>query len=156
MTAETDALLSRFEESFGRRAEILSVAPGRVNTIGEHTDYNGGLVLPVAIDRTVAVLGAARDDGRVHAYSVEFEARDDWPVAAPRRTGRTEWRDYVRGVAWALLDAGHDLTGADIAVCGDVPIGAGLSSSAALEVAVAGALCAVAGIEMGARQLALL
>src|SRR2546427_12330150 len=109
MTAETDALLSRFEESFGRRAEILSVAPGRVNLIGEHTDYNGGLVLPVAIDRTVAVLATTRDDGSVHAYSVGFEARDDWPVAAQRLTGLTESRGARAGRSALLRGSGGGL-----------------------------------------------
>jgi galactokinase len=127
-----------------------------VNLIGEHTDYNDGFVLPVAIDRTVAVAAAPVEGKKVRVYSADFDARDEWPVDAPRRTGRGEWRDYVRGVAWTLLDAGFELRGADLAIAGDVPLGAGLSSSAALEVAVAGALCAVAGTEMEAERLALL
>jgi galactokinase len=127
-----------------------------VNLIGEHTDYNGGFVLPVAIDRTVAVAAARGEGKRVRVYSTEFDARDEWPVDAPRLTGRREWRDYVRGVVWALLDAGYELRGADIAIAGDVPLGAGLSSSAALEVAVAGALCAVSRIEVEPERLALL
>jgi galactokinase len=77
-------------------------------------------------------------------------------VEAPRRTGRAEWRDYVRGVAWALLDAGCALNGADLLIDGDVPLGSGLSSSAALELVVAGALCAVAGIEASPERLAVL
>jgi galactokinase len=113
-------------------------------------------VLPVGIDRTVAVAAAVGEGKRVRVYSAEFEARDEWPVDSPRRTGRREWRDYVRGVAWALLDAGHELRGGDMAIVGDVPLGAGLSSSAALEVAVAGASCAVSGIEIEPQRLALL
>jgi galactokinase len=149
-------LVRAFERAFGREPEVVSEAPGRVNLIGEHTDYNGGFVLPVGIDRTVAVAAAVGEGKRVRVYSAEFEARDEWPVDAPRRTGRREWRDYVRGVAWALLDAGYELRGADLAIAGDVPLGAGLSSSAALEVAVAGALCAVSRIEIEGERLALL
>ena len=140
-----------FEQALGRSPEFVSEAPGRVNLIGEHTDYNEGFVLPVAIDRTIAVAAAPADGKTVRAYSADFDARDEWRIDAPRRTGRREWRDYVRGVAWALLDAGYELRGADLAVAGDVPLGAGLSSSAALEVAVAGALCAVSGIEIEAQ-----
>jgi galactokinase len=144
-----------FEEAFGSAPTVTSRAPGRVNLIGEHTDYNDGLVLPVAIDRSVRVLAAPRDDGRVRVFSVEFNARDDWAIDSPRRTGRGEWRDYVRGVAWALLDARIALKGADLAIDGDVPLGAGLSSSAALEVAVGGALCAVSGLEVERPAIAL-
>jgi galactokinase len=145
-----------FRHEFGREPEFLSEAPGRVNLIGEHTDYNEGFVLPVAIDRTFAVTAAPHEGKRVRVYSADFDARDEWQVDAPRRTGRREWRDYVRGVAWALLDAGIELRGTDVAITGDVPLGAGLSSSAALEVAVAGGLCGVFGIEIEPQRLALL
>jgi galactokinase len=153
---QTPAHTSRFESIFGRAPALVSRAPGRVNLIGEHTDYNGGFVLPAAIDRGVTVLAAPRVDRKLLACSEQFEARDEWPVDAPRRTGRKEWRDYVRGVAWALLDSGLDLRGADLLIDGDVPPGAGLSSSAALELAVAGALCSVAGIEVEPARLAML
>ena len=133
---------------------MLAEAPGRVNLIGEHTDYNGGFVLPVAIDRTVVVAAALRDDSTVRVKSLDFDACDEFRADAPRRTGRREWRDYVRGVAWALLDAGFPLRGADIAIVGDVPQGAGLSSSAALEVAVAGAFSSVSKLTIARRDLA--
>jgi galactokinase len=151
-----DRLRGTFTQSFGRAPDLVSAAPGRVNLIGEHTDYNGGFVLPVAVDRTVAVAAAPGEGKRVRAYSAEFEAWDEWVVDAPRRTGRREWRDYVRGVAWALLDAGIEVQGADLAIAGDVPLGAGLSSSAALEVAVAGALCSISGVEIEPQRLAVL
>jgi galactokinase len=156
LSVDRGALDSAFERAFGREPELVSEAPGRVNLIGEHTDYNGGFVLPVGIDRTVGVAAVVGEDKRVRVSSAEFDARDEWSADAPRRTGRREWRDYVRGIAWALLDAGYDLPGADIAIAGDVPLGAGLSSSAALEVAVAGALCRVSGIEIEAERMALL
>lgn len=145
-----------FETAFHSRPMVVSTAPGRVNLIGEHTDYNDGFVLPVAINRAVRVAASPRDDRKVRVYSAQYEARDEWRIDAPRRTGRAEWRDYVRGVAWALQEARLEIVGADLAIAGDVPLGAGLSSSAALEVAAAGALCAVSGIEVNPRELALL
>ena len=145
-----------FQHAYGKLPTVVCRAPGRVNLIGEHTDYNDGLVLPIAIDRSVAVAAAPRDDGVVRIYAEQFAARDEWKVAAPRRTGRREWRDYVRGVAWALLDSGARIGGADMAIDGDLPLGAGLSSSAALELAVAGAFCAASGVEIERRKLALL
>ncbi|TMB67014.1 MAG: galactokinase, partial [Chloroflexi bacterium] len=133
MTSERDSLLQTFENAFLREPEVVSEAPGRVNLIGEHTDYNEGFVLPVAIDRTVSVAAAAAADrATVRAYSAAFGARDEWRIGAPRRTGRREWRDYVRGVVWALLDGGYVLRGVDLAIAGDVPLASGLSSSAAL------------------------
>jgi galactokinase len=153
---QIDGVAEIFERAFGRAPELVSEAPGRVNLIGEHTDYNGGFVLPVAIDRTIAVAAATGEGKRVRVYSADFHARDEWAVDAPRKTGRREWRDYVRGVAWALLESGHELRGADLAIAGDVPLGAGLSSSAALEVAVAGSLCAVSGVQIEPSVMALL
>jgi galactokinase len=155
VTVDRDALARDFERQFGREPEIVSQAPGRVNLIGEHTDYNEGFVLPVAINRTIAAAAAPADGNTVRVFSAEFDARDEWRIDAPRRTGRREWRDYVRGVAWALLDAGYGLRGIDLAIAGDVPLESGLSSSAALEVAVAGAMCALSGIEMEPKRLAL-
>jgi galactokinase len=144
MTADTAALRRAFEEQFGRSPDLIAEAPGRVNLIGEHTDYNGGFVLPVAIDRTVAVALAPRDDGLIRAYSLDYDQSDEFPAERVRRFMGTKggWRDYMRGVVWALLDEQLPVGGADIAITGDVPQGAGLSSSAALEVAVAGALTA--------------
>jgi len=145
MTADRSALLRFFRERFGREPAVLCEAPGRVNLIGEHTDYNDGFVLPVAIDRTAAVAATATRGPVVRALSLDFAEADQFSLAdiAPLPGGG--WRNYVRGVAWALVEAGIHVPGADMAIAGDVPVGAGLSSSAALEMAVAGALCAVAG-----------
>jgi len=156
VSVDSASLGDVFRRQFGREPEFVSEAPGRVNLIGEHTDYNEGFVLPMAIDRTVAVAAAPADGKTVRVYSADFDARDEWRADAPRRTGRREWRDYVRGVAWAMLDGGYELQGADLAIAGDVPQGAGLSSSAALEVAVAGALSVVSGRVVEPRELAVL
>ena len=115
-------------------------APGRVNLIGEHTDYNSGFVMPVAIDRSTRVSVAARGDARLVVYSETAGDAMDAPLDVEALQPRGHWSDYVFGVAKALLEAGFQLTGANLRVASDVPVGAGLSSSAALEVAVACAL----------------
>jgi galactokinase len=157
MTADIAALRQAFERQFGRPPELIAEAPGRVNLIGEHTDYNGGFVLPAAIDRTVAVALARRDDDVIRAYSLDYAQCDEFKAGRVRRfAGSRGWRDYLRGVVWALADSQYAVAGADIAIAGDVPKGAGLSSSAAIEVALAGGLIAIAEIEIDRRLLALL
>jgi galactokinase len=130
------ALISRFEQRFGHRPAFLARAPGRVNLIGEHTDYNDGFVLPMAIDREVAVVGAPRDDRRIRLYALNFDDEACFALDQLQRGEPADWSDYPRGVAWALQEAGFDLVGFDGVLYGDVPIGSGLSSSAAIEMAV--------------------
>jgi galactokinase len=145
------ALISRFEQRFGHRPAFLSRAPGRVNLIGEHTDYNDGFVLPMAINREVAVVGAPRDDRRIRLYALNFDDEACFALDQLQRGEPADWSDYPRGVAWALQEAGFDLVGFDGVLYGDVPIGSGLSSSAAIEMAVfmAFAACqpALAGLD---------
>jgi galactokinase len=149
-------LAGAFEARFGRPPAAVAAAPGRVNLIGEHLDYNEGHVLPVAIDRSVMVAFAPRQDGRARLYSLDFEQESAFDLEDIQRDPEAPWSDYVRGVAWALREAGHRVLGLDAAVQGDVPIGAGLSSSAALEVAALGAFEAVSGLRLDRRDLALL
>src|ERR1700722_7854409 len=132
-------LEQRFEKIFGTRPRI-SRAPGRVNLIGEHTDYNDGFVMPAAVAFSVFVAFAARNDRRLLIHSEEFEDHLEFDLdhLPERRTG--VWCDYVLGVAMMLRERGYALHGANLLVHGKVPIGAGLSSSAALEVAAALAL----------------
>jgi galactokinase len=129
------ALVTQFERRFGYRPAFLARAPGRVNLIGEHTDYNDGFVLPMAIDREVAIVGAPRSDCRVRLHALNYDQDADFELAQlqPDPTGR--WTNYPRGVAWALQEAGFELRGFDGVLYGDVPIGSGLSSSAAIEMA---------------------
>ncbi|MDQ3383710.1 MAG: galactokinase [Actinomycetota bacterium] len=130
-------------------------APGRVNLIGEHLDYLGGPVLPIAIDRRTTVEAAGRGDTRVQVRS----DRSDQPVEfdVSTRPGEvTGWAAYVAGTVWAMREAGHDVPGLDLAVGSDVPLGAGLSSSAALECAVAVAVRDIAGLDIDDVTLALL
>jgi len=149
-----DRLRREFEVVFGRRPDVIAEAPGRVNLIGEHTDYNEGFVLPVAINRTVAVAAVRRDVRKIAVRSLDYGECDEFALDSPAPAGG--WRDYVRGVAWALRGAGFDFPGAEIAISGDIPPGAGLSSSAAIEVAVAGALLQEAPSDARKRHMALL
>jgi len=129
----------KFRDRFGTTASVYR-APGRVNLIGEHTDYNDGFVLPAAIGFSCWVACGARNDRKlvVHSENLNETAEKDLDALAPRGSGK--WVDYPIGVAWALERAGHRLGGANLFVVGEVPLGAGLSSSAAIEVAVGYAL----------------
>ena len=145
-----------FVAAFDRLPTVLARAPGRVNLIGEHTDYNDGFVLPCAIDSHTAVALRPRDDAVVRVVAADLQhAVDEFRLDAPlQRNPRKPWADYVRGVFWALAERGLPLRGAQIAVAGDVPRGAGLSSSASLEVALALALQQAFGLDLSATELA--
>ena len=137
-----DLLVADFRAAFdGQAPTHIARAPGRVNLIGEHTDYHDGFVLPMAIDRYVAVACAPRDDRRLRAFAAAYQATADVTMEGLEPRGNSHWFDYVAGVVWALREAGYHPRGIDLAIRGDLPIGAGLSSSAALEVAVARGLC---------------
>ncbi|WP_460525549.1 galactokinase [Flindersiella endophytica] len=129
-----------FTAELGRSPEGVWAAPGRVNLIGEHTDYNDGFVLPLAIPQGVLAAAARRDDGVIRLVSRQQDGRVEVPVDKLTPGSPGGWSGYVLGVAWALREAGHDIGGVDLLVHGDVPLGAGLSSSAALECAAAIAL----------------
>ena len=133
-------MIEIFERLFARDVEVTGRAPGRVNLIGEHTDYNGGYVLPTTLPQETHVLIARRDDRRVRACSVDLgvETVVTFELGSEQRTHG--WIDYVQGVTWALAERGARLTGVDMLVRSNVPIGKGLSSSASLEVAVGRAL----------------
>ncbi len=146
------ALIARFRAAHGRSPLAAARAPGRVNLIGEHTDYNEGLVLPCAIDRDTLALVASRDDGRFVCVSREEPERVHFSWDAPPSEGG--FGAYVYGVVQALAERGPRLLGADLAVASDVPVGAGLSSSAALCVALVSALDAVFGLGLDPRARA--
>ncbi len=128
-------------------------APGRVNLIGDHTDYNGGFALPCALPRRTSVRARRRADGVLRAVSVG--APEPVEVVLPGARGEIDgWGAYVAGVAWSLSQAGHAVPGADLEITSDVPLGAGLSSSHSLECAVALALTGLAGIAVPVPELA--
>ena len=128
-------------------------APGRVNLMGEHTDYNEGFVLPLAIDRATWIALRPRDDDRVQLHSLEQKEATDVCLTSLEK-GPASWSEYPKGVAWALREAGYELCGWEgISTC-EVPMGAGLSSSASFELAVARAFAAVSDIAWDARKMA--
>jgi galactokinase len=158
---------SEFRLRFGANPTLLVRAPGRVNLIGEHTDYNDGWVLPMAIDRDVSIALRARPDARVLVHSLEFDQDAAFDLSALARTPSPArvlarppggagpgWEAYVEGVGWALEQAGIGVTGWEGVLAGDVPLGAGLSSSAAVEMAVLEAFVAVAGVSFTALDAA--
>ena len=129
-------------------------APGRVNLIGEHTDYNGGYVLPTPIPQRTMVELRIRSDDRVRAWSREYGSWQEYRLGEERRRG--DWLDYVMGCTYALRTAGHELGGVELRIASDVPVGSGLSSSAALEVAVLRAIRAAFALTLDDVELALL
>jgi galactokinase len=134
-----DDVRSTFRDLYGREPEFTATAPGRVNLVGEHTDYNGGFVLPTVIPQRTTVELARRADGLVCAWSANVaEAASQYHLGHEAREGR--WTDYVQGVTSVLAAAGHALCGVDIRIDSSVPLGSGLSSSAALEIALLRAL----------------
>jgi galactokinase len=140
-----DRALRAFRAQLGAEPRWSAAAPGRVNIIGEHTDYNGGFVLPMAIDcYTVAVAGPVAGR-RIRVFSANTGGRDELDAAAPITAGAQGWASYVRGVMAGFQRLGADLPGLDVLIDSDVPLGSGLSSSAALEVAVATLLESVTG-----------
>jgi galactokinase len=152
-------LLAKFNDRFGSPSTIYR-APGRVNLIGEHTDYNDGFVLPAALGFSCWVAAAPRHDRKLVLYSENFDqviTADLDCISSPLQLQRTgKWSDYPLGVAWALEKAGYRLQGANLYIVGEVPLGAGLSSSAAVEVSTAYALIDVAGKTFEATKVALL
>jgi len=148
-----DLLTTRFREMFGTDMRIFR-APGRVNLIGEHTDYNDGFVMPAAIGFYAWVAAATREDRVVEAYSDRFKEKISLSLDALAGPPQGHWSDFIRGVAASLQHAGHKLHGANLVIHGEVPLGAGLSSSASLEVAAALALTVPSGIVVPRLELA--
>ena len=142
-----------FTKRFGQPAELLVRAPGRVNLIGEHTDYNEGFVLPMAIDRAVWIALRPRGDQRVLISSLQMEISGDFSLDDLQKGGR-DWYEYLKGVAWALSEGGYDIRGWEGVMSSDVPVGAGLSSSAAIEMAAARAFAQVAGFDWNPVRMA--
>ncbi|RMF79515.1 MAG: galactokinase [Chloroflexi bacterium] len=146
-------VIQQFSQQFDTHPPIIVRSPGRVNLIGEHTDYNDGFVLPMAINRATWIALRPREDDRVIVHSLDFEETLAFSLSDIRHED-AGWGEYLKGVAWALQEAGHSLRGWEGVLAGDVPIGAGLSSSAALELATARAFAAVSGFAWDATTMA--
>lgn len=154
-SAERDNLRERataaFRTTYGRKPEIVARAPGRVNLLGAHVDYNDGWVLPAAIERAAWVAAAPNGENVVRIHFLDFNEDDAFPLddLNPRSPVANEMSRYPAGVAWALQEAGYQLPGIDAVLTSDVPIAAGVSSSAAVEVAFLTAWDALAGLGLG-------
>ena len=148
-------LEAEFAAHFGTPPDHIVRAPGRVNLIGEHTDYNDGFVLPMAIDREMLIAACRRNDRLVRLVALDLgDRRAEFSLDAITRDDRQKWSNYIRGVALMLEQRGIRLPGLDLAIRGNVPIGSGLSSSAALEVCAATTFQTFAGFEMSKVDLA--
>ena len=148
------SLVETFQQLYRSQPRVFS-APGRVNLIGEHTDYNDGFVLPMAINRHTYVAAAPRNDRKVQVRSLNLQEHTTFSLDEDHQLKETHWANYVAGVAFVLQQKGHELSGLDLAIDSEVPIGAGLSSSAAIEVSVGMACLTLAGQEIDAQVLAL-
>ena len=137
MPAREDQAREAFFKKFGAEPHIAVRAPGRVNLIGEHTDYNEGFVFPVAIDREMLLLARPSADGCVNAFSLDYDELDSFDVGRIEHSSQHQWSNYFRGVLATLREAGYEINGFNAVLSGNVPQGAGFSSSAAFEVAVA-------------------
>ncbi len=149
----SDRLEQEFNVRFGHQPEFIVSAPGRVNLIGEHTDYNDGYVFPVAIDKYLNIAASKRSDRQVHLHALDMDEECIFSLDTPDDAETPAWSTYLKGVAHllqeqVLQEVGHTLKGMSAVITGDVPIGAGLSSSAALEVASSLAFLGVCGLEI--------
>jgi len=149
-----DELFAHFSIKFGCPATVIARAPGRVNLIGEHTDYNDGYVLPAAIERETHIAAAPRADGRVRLVAFDLSRETTFDLADVQRSTSEGWSNYIRGVAAGLLAAGYPVQGFDGLIQGDVPIGSGLSSSAAMEMASVQAFSAIGRFVVPSAQAA--
>ncbi len=161
MTQEAERIQEierKYTELFGGEPEFVVRAPGRVNLIGEHTDYNDGFVFPAAIDRDVLMAGARRNDRQVRAYALNFNQSSTFTLEGvqPAADGRARWSNYLRAMAWVFAQESLPTSGMNVVVQGDVPLGAGLSSSAAMLVAGGLAYATAAGTTLEPVRLALL
>ncbi|NLY30117.1 MAG: galactokinase [Firmicutes bacterium] len=138
-----EKLIELFGDADAERVEIVK-APGRVNLIGEHTDYNDGFVLPAAVDREIIMAASPRDDDEVHLYALDLDSRSSFSLSRIEPDEKATWSNYIRGVLLLLKERGLPVRGMNAVFSGDVPLGAGMSSSAALEMA-AGVTAAVIG-----------
>ncbi|HDP34639.1 MAG TPA: galactokinase, partial [Candidatus Hydrogenedentes bacterium] len=135
MSIDIKTICDVYENRFGVAPEICARAPGRVNIIGEHTDYNHGFVLPMAIEHETVIVGAPRRDNTLRLFARNLDRAASVSLDSRVRNAAEPWTDYIMGVADQLIGLDKPVRGADMAIMGDVPVGCGLSSSAALEMA---------------------
>jgi len=153
LTNPLSRLKSNFKGHFNKFPAMWASAPGRINLIGEHTDYSEGFVLPAAIDRFISIAFSPRNDNLLVLYSIDFQ--DHLEINLSEDFSKTRsWKDYVLGTVWALREYGYKLTGFNGAFSGNIPIGAGLSSSAALQIAVIKAIALASKVDLSLSEIA--
>lgn len=150
------AVIEAFKQQYQTTPSHIARAPGRVNVIGEHTDYNEGFVLPAAIEQAIYIAGRVRDDERVTIQSLDYHDSTTFTLDQLKDSSLPAWSGYLRGVLWVLAQECHDLRGMDLTVAGNVPLGAGFSSSAAVEVAMMEICSALLHIKLAQKDKALL
>jgi len=155
MTERIARLRDGFQRLYGTAPSVLVKGPGRVDLMGIHTDYNDGFVLPIAVNVDVMALGRLRNDRKVRVYSANFDKAAEFDLDNVEYDSAQKWSNYVRGVAKFIQEKGIELRGANIALHGNVPLGSGLSSSAALEMATGVLFQALTGFKMSGPDMAL-
>lgn len=155
MKVNANELKQKFQQLFGAKPALYR-APGRVNIIGEHTDYNDGFVMPMNTTVFTWVAASPRNDRTIRAHSVLFGETFEFKLHGIEAGGAPAWAEYLKGVAFVLQDEGFELCGADLVIEGEIPLGGGLSSSASLEAAIGVALLGCAGQETEPMELALM
>ena len=156
MQARIDQMREAVAKHFGGKPQLIVRAPGRVNLIGEHTDYNEGFVFPVAIDREMLVAAAPSENGQIRAFSLDYGELVSFDLKQIERSSDASWSNYFRAVLDTLNKGGYQIRGFDAVLSGNVPQGAGLSSSAAFEVAVATTCNALFNLGISKKDIALL
>lgn len=151
-----DKVTAAFKEQYSTEPEVVAIAPGRVNIIGEHTDYTGGFILPVAIDRAIIFAAGKASGDTIRGYSRDFDETALCPVGTYDREHPSGWLRYVMGVLDELEKAGRQIEAFNFTVAGNVPLASGLSSSAALEISVCTAMEGLLGFTLESREAALL
>jgi galactokinase len=149
-----EAVVAAFRKAAKQDPDVVAFAPGRVNLLGEHTDYNGGFVLPAAVDRGVAVAARRAADETFTVHAVDVGETCTFRRGRLERDPGHAWADYFKGVVWALSNRGIEVAACEVAITGDLPQGAGLSSSAAYEVATVRLLSALGGFELPSLEVA--
>ncbi len=151
-----ERLVDSFKAKFDGMPDVIVRAPGRVNLIGEHTDYNDGFVLPIAIDRDIMIASRRREDLTVRLYSLDYNQLVEFGLGEIKFDDDKKWSNYPRGVTYFLQESEYAISGLDAVITGNVPIGAGLSSSAAMEVATAFTFEKICGLSIDPVEMALL
>ena len=152
-----ETLTKKFEELYQVAPQAISIAPGRVNLIGEFTDYNDGFVLPCALEYATRVVYRPREDDKIVVHSMSYPGeKDEFSVSGDIAKGDSQWGNYIRAMAFVFKRAGFSLKGVDLLIESDVPQGSGLSSSAALEVSIGGVFNAIGNFGLSEQKIAVL